>query len=263
MKKYALILLLGAASLASAGLTEVWEQDFETDTSGWFSYNSTISQVGSGTNGITSAEGSYHALIGPSFTSYSGALTRFDGYRSVWPGSFTASVDVYLDINWADGSGFDYSVAANGSDGIHQRDYIFHVTKDSSTGDLFVAGSNNTNFAVRQDLETINHYTVEKSGWYTLQHVFYDNAGSLAVDLNLLDSNDNILFTETRYNVVDTIPDEVGGNRYGWFTFVSVENGLAIDDSELYFETATVPAPGALLLGSLGTGLIGWIRRRK
>lgn len=44
------------------------------------------------------------------------------------------------------------------------------------------------------------------AGRYVLQHVFYDNGGSLAVDLNLLDVDGNVLFTEIRSNVADMIP---------------------------------------------------------
>jgi len=40
-----------------------------------------------------------------------------------------------------------------------------------------------------------------------------------------------------------------------------VANRFAIDN--LTFNTNTVPAPGALLLGSIGAGLVGWLRKRK
>jgi hypothetical protein len=122
----------------------------------------------------------------------------FDGYRSDWTGDWTAEVKVYLDTSWANGTGFDYTVAASNASGGHLRDFIFHVTKDSSTGELLVAGSNNTNFAPREDLDTINHYQVTTSGWYTLQHRFYEDGGVLKVDLNLVDGNGTVLWTETR-----------------------------------------------------------------
>jgi hypothetical protein len=215
--------------------TLVWDQGFETDALGWFdsddAWYGTATRVPSGNNGITSSEGSYHAVF--EGDADSAPFSRFDGYRDEWTGSWTAEIDVYLDPAWADGTGFDYSVAANGSDGNHQRDYIFHVTKDTSTGKLWVAGSNNTNFAPREDLENINHYEVISAGWYTLQHVFYEDSGALAVDLNLLDSLGTVLFTETRFNAADTIPGEVGGNRYAWFTFINVAGGIAVDEHQL------------------------------
>jgi hypothetical protein len=214
----------------------VWNQGFETNTDGWMDANSSwygvITRVASGTNGLASSIGSYHAVL--EGDAESGPFSRFDGYRSVWPGTWTAEVDVYLDPAWASGMGFDYSVAATGSDGNHRRDYIFHVTKDTSTGKLFVAGSNNTNFAPRQDLENINHFEVTNGGWYTFQHVFRDQGGALAVDLNLLDANGNLLFTETRFDASDLIPTMVGGNRYGWFTFINVAGGIAVDEHQLF-----------------------------
>lgn len=218
----------------------VWSQGFETDTSGWFDssndWSGTITRVPSGTSAISSSSGSYHAVIQGDASS--APFTRFDGYRDTWPGTWRAEIDVYLNPAWGAGQGFDYSVAATGTDGNHQRDFIFHVTKDTSTGKLLVAGSNNTNFAPREDLEGINHYEVTTAGWYTFQHVFYDDGGVLAVDLNLLDSNGTILFTETRRDASDTIPGEVGGNRYGWFTFVNVTNGIAVDNHELFLSTS-------------------------
>ena len=214
-----------------------YHQGFENNTDGWSDANDswygTVTRVSSGTDGISSSTGEWHAVFEGDATS--APFTRFDGYSDTWPGTWRAEIDVYLDPSWTLGQGFDYSVAATGSDGAHQRDYIFHVNKDISTEKLLVAGSNNTNFEPREDLENIiNHYEVTSAGWYTLQHVFYDNGGALAVDLKLLDINGNVLFTETRFNATDLIPSVVGGNRYGWFTFINVDGGIAVDETELF-----------------------------
>jgi hypothetical protein len=131
----------------------VFSQGFETDTDGWldssdFAGYGDIVRVGSGTGGIASFEGSFHAVVtqsGP-LGDESAPFTRFDGYRDTWPGTMTASAAIYLDTSWSAGEGFDYSVAANGSDNNHRRDFIFHVTSDTSSGSLLVGGSNNTNF---------------------------------------------------------------------------------------------------------------------
>ena len=220
-----------------------WDQGFEVDTSGW---SGTITRVESGTDGIASNEGDWHAIVD------GGSYSFFDDSRDTWPGTWVAEIDVYLDPGWSAGTGFDYTVAAWGSDGSHQRDYIFHVTKDTSTGSLLVAGSNNTNSAPREDLENINHYEVTDAGWYTLQHTFYEDGGALAVDLNLLAANGNILFTETRYNAADTILDEVGGNGYAWFTFINVPSGIAVDEHQLF-----IP------LGPTGKASFGFVAKYK
>jgi hypothetical protein len=236
--------------------TPVWDQGYEADTAGWLDQNDawygSIDQVLSGTDGITSAAGDYHAIV--EGDADSAPFSRFDGYRDTWPGTWVAEIDVYLDPAWPAGTGLDYSVASSGSDGAHQRDFIFHVTSDTSTGQLLVAGSNNTNFVPREDLENINHYAVTTAGWYTLQHVFYDNSGVLAVDLNLLDADGNALFTETRSDAADTIPAEVGGNRYAWFTYVNVPGGVPVDNHQLILslsayesKTSAADAIGALI----------------
>jgi hypothetical protein len=261
------ILTIFISGTAQAAL--VFDQGFETDTTGWYSgvqgtdNYGTINMVASGTNGITASSGGSFAIVqNGSNTGDSAPFTRFDGYRSTWTGGFTASVDIYLDTAWSLGSGFDYSVAANGTDGNHRRDFIFHVALDSSTGKLLVAGDNNSSFATREDLENVaNHYTVTDSGWYKFEQKFYDSGGSLAVDLNLYDSSGNLLFTETRHDSTDLIPSIVGGNRYGWFTFTDVAGGVAIDNAQL--NVVPIP-PSAFLLGSglMGLGLLGWRRQR-
>lgn len=221
----AAMLVMGLAT-AAAALGPLYVQDFSDDADGWNDsddgwYGTVTHNPGTGT-AIFEGDG------------VSAPFSRFDGYRGSWNGGWIAEIDVYLDPAWDAGGGFDYTVASSNSSGAHLRDFIFHVAKDSSTGMLLVAGSNNTDSVVREDLETRNHVVVTDAGWYTLQHVFRDAGGSLAVDLNLLDSNGTVLFTETRTNAADTIPGVVGGNRYGWFTVIDVDGGLEVDNHELF-----------------------------
>lgn len=230
----------GAA--ATLNLTTVWNQGFEVDAAGWDdaadAWYGSVTRVASGTNGITSLSGGSHAEM--TGDASSAPFSRFDMYRSTWLGAWNAEVAVYLDPAWPSGAGFDYSVASSSSAGTHRRDFIFHVTKDISTGALLVGASNNTNFAPRQDLETIPHYTVTAAGWYTLRHSFRDQAGVLAVDLQLVDANGAVLFTVTRSDASDLIPSVVGGNRYAWFTVISGVT-LAVDDHRLSFPVLVDP----------------------
>jgi hypothetical protein len=214
----------------------VYNQDFESNTDNWNDSNSgwygTVTRVASGTNGINSLSGGWHAQFEGDASS--APFSPFDGYNATWPGTYRAEISIYLDPSWGTSQGFDYSVASSRTNDTHLRDFIFHVNKDASTAKLLVGGSNNTNFTPRENLENGNHYEVTSAGWYTFQHVFYDNNGSLAVDLNLLDSNGTIVFTETRNNANDLIDGIVGGNRYAWFTFINVEGGIAVDNHGIY-----------------------------
>ena len=213
-------MLLLSSGVAQA--TVFFEQGFETDTAGYFDANTpapndwfgSVTRVASGTSGITSFAGSFHAIVEQSGNpgNETGPFTRFDGYSSVFPaGGYSTSTAIFLDTGMELGEGFDYSVASSGSDGNHQRDFIFHVTKDSDTGSLLVGGSG------------------------------------------------NLMFTETRSSAADTIPGEVGGHRYGWFTNVDVTGGIAIDSVQV----VGVPEPGMLALFGLGLVGLGIVRRRR
>jgi hypothetical protein len=212
-------------------------QGFEFSVDGWNNGYGVPTRVASGTNGITSSAGGYHAIFTEDATNSTGPFTRYCGYVTAWPGTWTAEADIYLDPAWTAGEGFDYSVATNNSAGTHLRDFIFHVGMVSGTG-LLVNASNNTDFGFNSwkllNENGGNYYTVTSAGWYTLRHVFRDNAGVLAVDFILLDSGGNTLWTVTRSSASDLIPSVVGGHRYGWFNYISVAGGMAIDETNLY-----------------------------
>jgi len=238
----------------------------------WNNYNGgDIQRVTSGTGGITSKTGAAHGIItnlsenddvfgDPSLGALS-PYTRFDGYSSTFGGGYRASLDVYLDTGWSNEQGFDYSVAANGSDGNHQRDFIWHV--GVVDGNLLVNASNNSDYSFNAfKLENENsgtNFTISASDWYTLEHVFRDDGGLLAVDMNLRDSNGDLLYSVTRGPAAaDTIPAEVGGNRYGWFTYNNID-GLAIDNTSL----VAIPAPAAWPAGLALIGAAMTRRRRR
>jgi Ca2+-binding RTX toxin-like protein len=206
-----------------------FDQGFETDTAGWIGNGGTVERVASGDNGISSLDGTHHAVV------EGGAFTRFANYSTEFGGGYTTRVAIYLDVNWADGQGFDYSVAANGQDGVHERDFIFHVTKDTSTGELMVGASNNTNFVPREDLENVGGAAISATGWYIFEHTFRDNGdGTLAVDMIVYEADgETVVFTDTKNESADLLDTLVGGNRYGWFTANNIPGGLAIDQVEL------------------------------
>jgi parallel beta-helix repeat protein len=211
--------------LCKGSTSLVSNQDFSTGTEGWSEGAPWGSIAASG--GTANVEGTDGESAPYSF---------FDGPRDRWPGPWTAEIDVLLDPSWAIGEGFDYSVAAAGTDGAHQRDYIFHVGVHTD-GRLLVNADNNSEFAVSDSKLAASPpapYEVTTAGWYTLQHVFTDVGGTLSVDLNLLDADGNVLFTETRPGRASESMDQVGGNYYSWFTFVDVPGGITVDNHQLF-----------------------------
>lgn len=269
--------LLGAAFSAAVfggamttNAASLYSQGFETDTSGWETTSGgaqygTITRVTSGTNGITSPEGSHHAIVQGVTTTdgtNTGPFTRFGGYSSTFGGGWVASLDIYLDTAWADGKGFDYSVSASNNTGGYLRDFIFHIDKDTSTHQLLVNASNNSSDSTASNLNGVaGSQEITSSGWYTFTAAFSDQGGALAGTLSVSDSG-GTLFSKTLSDPSDLIAN-AGGNHYGWFTFIDTDaNGVAIDDTQL----TAVPLPKAAYAGLgliAGLGLLGGLKRRQ
>jgi hypothetical protein len=252
-------------ALVASSNGALYSNGFETDISDW----SAVTRVPSGTNGITSASGSYHAVSSPNGAPFS----RWGGYNygagSV-PTAFqeyVTSVDIFLDVEggFANNTRFDFDSAISGSNGLYLRDFIFNAgfynDTDGSPGSgtnrfVFSASTNSQPGSAFAKNPANSPIAIDTTGWYTFEHHFYDNAGSLAVDMSIYDSS-NVLVNGWTVNSGDLI-GSVGGNRYGWFDYNELPV-LAFDNASL----TVVPEPTSALLLLLGSGAMLLLRRRR
>ena len=220
-------------------------QGFETDTYDW---SGGTTRVASGTNGIPSAAGDFHAEV------TGGPFTRFGGYESSFPtGGYTTSIDIYLDVDAgaANDTRFDWSSAINNPAGTHQRDFVFNAgfyddTDATGSGNRFVitASNNATRSGAFPKNPARDPLTVTNTGWYTFEHHFENNgAGVLKVTMTISDANGGLLNAWILSDPSDVIGTTVGGHRYGWFVIEEFPF-LAIDNVNLLSvnEATTVAA---------------------
>lgn len=267
--------LLAVFVVAGSAHASLYYNGFETDIAGWDTFGGSLdaTRVASGTNGIASASGAWHAV-----NSASGSATRWGGYNygagNAVPTTFQAystSLAVYLNIdgNWANDTRFDYISAINDDGGTHLRDFAFNAGFYNDTGgpgsgsDRFVISASNN--ATRSSSYPKNPgrdpFAILASGWYTFEHKFYNDGGFLKVDMSIFNASSTLEHAWT-LGGTDAIAD-VGGNRYGWF--INEFSVLAFDETELRLDTGEVPEPSSLVLVALvaAAGAIGVARRRR
>jgi hypothetical protein len=271
----AIALCLGIVSISSAATPTDFSQGFETNVADWdvFGPTFTPTRVPSNTDGITSSEGSFHAKLNPgSLGTPTNAATDFGAYTNEFPEfGYTTSLDIYLDPSTLtiNDSRFNYIVASSNTAGAHLRDFAFVVggyLDSDATGpgaglDRFIINGqfNSGRSSSFPKDNSKSPVAVTDIGWYTFEHVFYNNSGSLAADLNLYDPSDSLVSTWTLNNPTDAIPLLAGGNRYGWVSANEL-SVLAIDDSSL---TVNVPEPATIGLLGLAAGSLACVRRRR
>jgi hypothetical protein len=258
------VLNLGIANVASAD----WFQGFETDNSGFDVFPTrTATRVPSGTNGITSATGSFHGLAaGPNNgqTDDGSAFTRYGGYNTPTFGSgWTTKLDIYLKFGAVNDTRFDWSNSTSNLGNTFRRDFVFNggYYNDSDftgSGNRFVFNASNN--ATRSGAFPKNGtpFSITTEGWYTFENHFYDLGGVETDDMSILDAGGNVLHTWTLSNPAD-LTATAGGHRYGWVVFNEFDS-LAIDNATL-IEGSSVPEPASLSLLGLGVGAL-MMRRR-
>ncbi len=261
MKKNFLLSLVLLFCAAPLWAQTVYVQGFEVDNSGWAVFSGLhANRVASGTNGVTSNTGSFHAEAigsGVQGSSASSAATNWGGYSCV-PGcatttcaaggvfpaaGYVTAVDIYLNLSAtsANDTRFDFSSAINVPAGSHRRDFVFNAgfyndTDVTGSGPRFVISASNN--AGRANSFPRNPgrdpFAVTATGWYTFQHTFYDNgSGVLAVELSIINSSGTTIKTWTLSDASDIIGTTVGGNRYGWFannefSFLAIDNATML-----------------------------------
>lgn len=243
----------GAAALTLFGAAVVpafaanFFQGFETDIDGW----ETPTRVPSGTNGITSATGGFHAITAVG----AGDFTRWGGYN-YGAGSvptvfkeYSTSVDIYLNVGggWTNDTRFDFDSAISNSAGAFLSDFIFNAGfYNDATGPG--ANTNRFVFSTSYNSQPGSAYAknpardpiaISTTGWYTFQHHFYDNAGVLNVDMSIFDASGTLIKTWT---LVSAPIAGVGGNRYGWFDYNQFST-LAFDNSKMEIAPILVGPP--------------------
>jgi hypothetical protein len=229
------IVLLLAAVTAFAAIH--YFQGFEVDTYDWTG----VTRVSSGTNGVISAAGNYHAEAAP------GAFTRFGGYESTFPdGGYTTSIDIYLNMagGYMNDTRFDYSSAIQQPNGNFLRDFMFNggfyndadpTSTLNNTPRFVVSASNNSPGWPKNPGR--NPVAITQTGWYTFTHRFYNSNDVLAVDLSItkFDGTPVPGATWTLSTPTDLIGTNVGGHLYGWFVDQQSQpfSVLAIDNVSL------------------------------
>ncbi len=225
---------------AYQSLGDTFFNGFETDTSGWFTTGGNITRVASGTNGVTSADGNWHAEIAVGPNNGDGAFTKFGGYSNVFPaGELSQLVDVYIDPAMGSiGNGWALDNALNGNDGdweeaggvgaIKATDGNWWLAADGDGGGYPGPASGGVGLMINT------------AGWYTIESQWVENSDDpLEIDRNtfIYDSNGTLLYSNL--NLKQVFLTDAGGHRYGWFLdpngpdWPPIQFPLPIDNSRL------------------------------
>ena len=202
------VVILGETK--TSNITYYWNQDFSIDYNRWM--------TGGDLGSITLDSGAALFMGG---STNEGPYSFFEGSNNDWTGDWYASIKVYLDpATMTKDEGFSYIVATNKSGGLFLESYGF------------VALAGDSSITIRC-IDGTSTAEITSAGWFTLQHFFHDNGGTLSVNMKVLALDESIILSET-IDTVYLIPTEVGGSRHARFTLINDDSGILVDDFQRY-----------------------------
>lgn len=187
--------------------------------------------------------------------------------------SFDAATDTVVVEDYEGVTPKDTALAAFTSNGIT---YTGLQAPAIVTPNVWVASAGYTNFGIPGPTTSAilvstgyEFFEIDLSAWLPTAigfDVYLNDDGGVAT--RYYDSDDNLLYTiinlrdSTSIQFLGVLCDEPIA-RMTWESAVVQGQRVNTGLDNLRLGTATVPAPSAILLGTLGTGVVNWLRRRR
>jgi hypothetical protein len=171
-------------------------------------------------------------------------------------GANVSTFDDLAPADWVSG-GHIY----NGYDGFNWDQFGF-IHKDALPGTGFTNGTVSGNFASFNEYSNVANVATVNDGQFNFVGAYFTSA-----------YNDNNQVTVTGYRndlpiYLKTITTNTSGPVWGNFLFLGVDKLTFASDNfqfamdDFTYNTSVVPVPGALILGMVGVGLVGWVKKR-
>ncbi|GJL77971.1 MAG: hypothetical protein NPINA01_09600 [Nitrospinaceae bacterium] len=268
----AVFLTFTLGTAISGQADEPFSQGFETDTSGWIDFGGTITRVPSGTSGIPSSKGGFHAEAG---VSGSGIFTRFGEYRGTWPGFVKQFLDVYIDPakgNLDDGWWLDNALTCSEFARTDPATLLALPNCDPAGGSgplgwleaggvgakKILCGGTTEGWAIAADADGAGNPSgggvcITAPGWYTILSSWVESSSNTGnPDTDTIDRN-TFIFDSNGVQIYENLNPKqhllknAGGNRYAWLNaggsvpqrFAGL---LAIDNSVLLVPSVAASA---------------------